>query len=168
MNDKRKQLCLDYLNARSAFRKAADSDAVLQGNDNIIGRIGEAIAHSYLEQLGRNPKVEEDQTNKGFDITCGDKSKVSVKLISSENNSGGTTKIDPDYDELILIKLDANHKVERLGHIVKKDFLQGYRVSAIYKAKDPYFRESMLDDFGLISKYGILLTGIEIERYKLL
>lgn len=168
MNDKRKQLCRNYLDARSAFRKAADKDEVLQGNDNIMGRIGEAIAHSYLEQLGRNPKVEEDQTNKGFDITCGDTSKVSVKLISSENKSGGTTKIDPDYDELILIKLDEDHKVERLGHITKKDFLQGYRVSTIYKAKDPYFRESMLDDFGLISKYGTLLTGSEIERYKLL
>ncbi|QJP34336.1 hypothetical protein F0365_07965 [Nonlabens sp. Ci31] len=168
MNNKRKKLCLDYLNARSAFRKAADDDAVLQGNDNIMGRIGEAIAHSYLEQIGRNPKVEENQTNKGFDITCEDKATVSVKLISSENKSGGTTKIDADYDELILIKLNDQHKVDRLGHIKKVDFMNGYRASSIYKAKEPYFRESMLDDFGLISKYGTLFTGSEIERYKLL
>ena len=137
MNNDRKKYCKDYLEARTKFRDFADNDVALRGNDNLVGRIGEAIAHSFLEQLGRNPVVEENQTKEGYDILCNEKAdqRVSVKTITAENNTGGTTKINDSYDELILVEINENHKVALLGHISKKDFLKGYKLSLRYTAK---------------------------------
>lgn len=170
MNEKRKAHCLAYLEARKAFRDFADKDEALRGNDNIIGRIGEAIAHSFLKQQGRNPVVEENQTKEGYDILCdNDKNqRVSVKTITSENKAGGTTKINDKYDELILVSIDNSFKVNRLGHIYRKDFLRGYQLSKKYNAKTPYFRKSMLDSEGLIAQYGKLYTGSELDDFDLL
>jgi hypothetical protein len=57
MVNQRKKLCLDYLNARKAFLDLADKNEVLHGNDNIVGRIGKTIAHSFLEQLSTKPRL---------------------------------------------------------------------------------------------------------------
>ena len=99
MNKERKNVSLAYLKAREIFREYADQDPVLQGNDNILGRIGEAIAHSFLEHLGRKPIVNINQTNPGYDITCQDNGEqVSVKMITNENKSGSTSKIRKSFN----------------------------------------------------------------------
>lgn len=170
MKNQRKEICLEYLKARKKFREVADQDEVLRGNDNIIGRIGEAIAHSFLTCLKRNPEVIENQTEEGYDILCNnDKTqRISVKTITSENKSGGTTRINNKYDELICIYINDNLKVEKLGHITKNEFLNGYSNSKIYSAKNPYFRKSMLDDNGLIAQYGKLYSQKELTKFDLL
>ena len=170
MEGQRKEYCLEYLKARKKFRDFADSDDVLQGNDNILGRIGEAIAHSFLERQDRTPIVLNNQTEEGYDIICDNdkKQRISVKTITSENKSGGTTKINDKYDELILVSINDNFEVERLGHISRDNFLKGYSKSNRYKAKIPYFRKSMLDDNGLISKYGKLYLKKDLIEYELL
>lgn len=170
MNNQRKEICLEYLKARKKFREVADQDKVLRGNDNIIGRIGEAIAHSFLTCLKRNPEVVENQTKEGYDIICDNdiEQRISVKTITSENKSGGTTKINNEYDELIFIYIDDNLKVERLGHITKDKFLNGYSKSAKYTAKNPYFRKSMLDNNGLIAQYGKLYNDKDLLEFNLL
>lgn len=170
MKAKRREYCLKYLQARREFRNFADNDEVLRGNDNIIGRIGEAVAHSYLEQFGRNPVVEESQTKKGFDILCNNDitQRISVKTITAENKTGGTTIINDEFDELILVSINQDFKVDKIGHIRKDKFLKAYKLSKKYSAEKPYFRKSMLDGGGLIDKSGILVKGKKLEKLNLL
>ena len=170
MIDKRKEVCRNYLEARDEFLNFANNDKVLNGNDNIIGRIGEAIAHSFLEQTKRKPEVLKVNNNEGYDIKCYDSSKarVSVKTITAENKFGGTTKINNKYDELILIEISRNRKVIKLGHITKDNFIQGYKKSNGYKAATPYFRKTMIRKNGLVDNYGKVYLGDELNKFKLL
>ena len=67
-NSKRKEICRNYLKARSEFLELANTDEILKGNDNIIGRIGEFIAFQFLEEKGRNPQTVLRLNNPGYDM----------------------------------------------------------------------------------------------------
>lgn len=166
MNNQRKKLCLDYLKARKAFRDAADKDAVLNGNDNIVGRIGEAIAHSFLEQLNRKPSIIKHQSNPGYDIICDHDIKVSVKMITHENKTGGTSKIKSDWDELIGIELGENLEVINFGTITKDGFIEEQQRKN--QSLEPYFNRRMFNDNGIFTIAGKLFPKDEIETYNLL
>jgi hypothetical protein len=167
MNDNRKKICLTYLKARKVFLDVANDDEVLHGNDNIVGRIGEAIAHSFLEQQGRQPKVVKNQSNAGYDIECGKGlAKVSVKLITTENKTGSTSQIKHKWDELIGIELDEHQKVIKLGVISRANFdteqnKRGRRL-------EPNFSRTMLKKGGVFAVAGKVYEGEELELFNLL
>ena len=167
MTNQRKKLCLNYLKARKAFRDIGDNDAVLQGNDNIIGRIGEAIAHSFLEQMGRRPKVVKHQSNPGYDIVCEhDGSRVSVKMITHENKNGSTSKINHKWDELIGIELGANLKVINFGLITKEAFIEEQKRKN--QSLEPNFSRHMFKENGIFALAGTLFPKEQIEKYNLI
>ncbi|WP_157811546.1 hypothetical protein [Lacinutrix sp. Bg11-31] len=145
----------------------ANKDEVLHGNDNIIGRIGEAIAHSFLEQMGRRPKVVKNQSNEGYDIICEhDGSKISVKMITAENKYGRTSKINPNWDELIGVELGEDLKVINFGLITKEAFIEEQ------KRKDqnlePNFSRAMFKENGIFALAGTLFPIEQIEKYNLI
>jgi hypothetical protein len=167
MNIKRKQLCLNYLKARQEFLNVANEDEVLHGNDNIIGRIGEAIAHSFLEQMGRRPKVVKHQSNPGYDIICdSDNATISVKMITSENKTGSTSKIRHEWDELIGIELDKDLKVKRLGFITRENFKKEQKNRG--RVSEPNFSRAMLKEKGVFNVAGRLYNEIELQKFNLL
>lgn len=167
MNNQRKQLCLNYLKARKEFLEIANKDKVLHGNDNIIGRIGEAIAHSFLEKQYRQPIVVKNQSNPGYDIICeADGAKISVKMITSENYTGSTSKIRHEWNELVGIELDEDLKVKRLGIISKDNFEKEQKRRG--RILEPNFSRAMLKENGIFDVAGKLYNQQELERFKLL
>ncbi|AEH01974.1 hypothetical protein [Lacinutrix sp. 5H-3-7-4] len=167
MNNNRKQLCLNYLKARQDFLEVANKDEVLHGNDNIIGRIGEAIAHSFLEQMGRRPKVVKNQSNKGYDIICEhDNARISVKMITSENEGGCTSKINHEWDELIGIELGDNLKVKNFGLITKDAFVEEQKRKK--QSLEPSFSRNMFKENGVFALAGKLFPKEAINKYDLL
>ena len=167
MNDKRKKVCLTYLKARKEFLDFGNSDEVLHGNDNIVGRIGEAIAHSLLDQQGRQPKVLINQTNAGYDIICGtDESKISVKMITAENKYGSTSQIKHEWTELIGIELGEHQKVIKLGVITRVNFENEQKKRG--RRLEPNFTRAMLKPNGIFTTGGKVYEGEELEEFKLL
>ncbi|TLP79232.1 hypothetical protein [Maribacter sp. ACAM166] len=167
MNDKRKEICLNYLKARKEFLDFGNSDEVLHGNDNIVGRIGEAIAHSFLEHKYRQPKVLINQTNAGYDILCakGDP-RISVKMITSENKTGSTSQIKHDWDELIGIELGEHQKVIKLGVISRANFEGEQKKRG--RRLDPNFSRTMLKPNGVFAAAGKVYENEELKVFNLL
>lgn len=169
MDNKRKQICLNYLEARKEFLSLADIDDVLQGNDNIIGRIGEAIAHSYLNQKSRNPIVVTHKSQAGYDILCDSgRTQVSVKMITSENKNRQSSKIKEPWDELIVIELGEDFKVKRLGIVLKQAFLNAIKENPKRNSLTPVCTLRMLDKDGLIGLNGKVLNSKQLEQFDLL
>ena len=167
MNNKRKQLCLNYLKARKEFLEVANNDKILHGNDNIIGRIGEAIAHSVLDQQGRKPIVVKNQSNPGYDIICElDGAKISVKMITSENKTGSTSKIRHQWSELIGIELDEDLKVKKLGIITRENFHKEQKRRG--RISEPNFSRAMLKENGIFNITGKLYNQQELKNFNLL
>ena len=167
MNQKRKTYCLDYLKARKKFRDFADKDNALRGNDNIVGRVGEAIAHSFLAQLGRRPMVNENQTVAGFDITCQDNDEqISVKMITSENKLGSTSKIRMPFDAFIGIELGSDLQVKRLGYITIESFRKGLK--ELNRIPEPNFSRSMFNSDNLFGMYGKVYEKDDLRKFDLL
>lgn len=167
MNDKRKKICLAYLKARKEFLDFGNIDEVLHGNDNIVGRIGEAIAHSFLEQQGRQPKVLTNQTNAGYDILCGKgELRISVKMITSENKTGSTSQIKHDWDELIGIELGEHQKVIKLGVISRDNFENEQKKRG--RRLEPNFSRAMLKKGGVFAVSGKVYEDVELDKFNLL
>lgn len=160
--DKMKSLAVDYLKARETFIKRSKDFRELDGNDNIIGRIGEYIAMKYLSNSGRAVTKCSSKVNKGFDLRCGEEETISVKLITAENKSGRTTSLKQPWTELIIITLSPEYKVDRIGHILHTNFIQ---VQSKYFRKQAYAHRNLLKDDGLFALHGKLLKGPEVENY---
>ncbi len=157
-----KSIANDYLKARETFIKRSRDFHELDGNDNIIGRIGEYIALKYLNSCGRIVSKCPNKVNKGFDLKCKEGGKISVKLITAENKSGRTTTLKQPWTELIIIRLSPAYKVDRIGHIQYDKFSQ---VQDQYFGKEAYANRKLLDDGGLFAKYGTLLKGDEVANF---
>lgn len=167
MDKERKVYCREYLDARKKFRDYADKDPVLQGNDNIVGRIGEAIAHSFLEQKGRKPEVNTNQTEPGYDITCQDNGdQISVKVITSENERGSTSKIKKPFDAFIGIELANDFSVLRLAYITKKQFELGLLEMA--RVSEPIYSRNMFNDNNLFARFGKVYYQEELIEMELI
>ena len=167
MNDttKFKTTAKNYLKARRDFLTIAEKTDWLFGNDNLVGRIGEFIAYQFLHDNNRQPKRPASKTEKGFDFICDNGQKrVSVKTITAENKVGSTTVITEPWDELILIIINENIKIEKLGILTKEQF-QKAADSGHIKSKKPYARRTMLGQKGLISKFGIIVDQKILNKY---
>lgn len=154
-----------YLRARKKFRKATDKIPELNGNDNLVGRIGEFVAFQFLQGKLKRKKVIRNTSavQKGYDIIA-DGKKVSVKIITSENISGRTTPIRDPWDELIFIDLGENAKIKRIGVLGRKGFEQALKNKFI-KNRNPIARRSMLNATDLIGNYGKIYSGDDVKGY---
>jgi hypothetical protein len=162
-----------YLQARKIFLDIANNTKELDGNDNIMGRIGEFIAYQFLEKAGRKPLKNINKTQKGYDIECDEekKTQVSVKLISSENKTERTTRLKEPWDELILIELGES-EVVRIGHLIKEQFNRALLENPKHSEKqypkfseEPYIKKTMLNSKGLIGKYGVVYSSEKVKEY---
>ena len=149
----------EYLSGRQKFLNYAKDEESLSGNDNIIGRIGEYIAFEYLNLQNRNP-IKAVINRAGYDIVCDNKDeiKISVKLISNENKKGRTTKIGESWNELIIILLDENYEIQKLGHISEKEFDSGINNND-FKGAYKYASRTMVNEDGIITKYGKVIEN---------
>lgn len=154
------QLAKKYLQARREFLMEADKIPELSGNDNIVGRIGELIALQFLEKQNRSVTKVKNKVNKGFDLTCTEGSSISVKLITTENKSGRTTKLKQPWSELILISLNDLYLVDRIGHITCERFQEAQADRLI--TQNAYADRKYLNNGHLFEKYGSLYQGIDV------
>lgn len=160
--NKEKKFCRAYLSARKKFLEFANKSELLQGNDNIIGsRIGEFIAWEFLDKRKRKPKMNERANVKDYDIICKDGIKVSVKLISPENKTGRTTRLGTTWDEFLLIILDDNYRVYKIGQITRKEFAKAREGGRI--GNTPYVSRSMVGEKGLFGVYGNIYQGRDVN-----
>jgi len=162
-----KQNCNDYLRARKKFlefAKSAQAQGLLNGNDNIIGsRIGEFIAWELLNDQKRNPKINTVNNTRDFDLMADlDKTKVTVKLISSENRAGRINRLGNDWNEFILILLDEKYKIKLIGQISKKEFETARKLNP-RRCKNPIVSRTMLNENGLF-KFGKIHKE-NLEKY---
>jgi len=160
-----KKLSRDYLIARKKFRDTADSIPEIDGNDNIVGRIGEFIALQFLKYTLKKKLVfrNKNMVQAGYDIMA-DNKKVSVKIITAENKKGRTTPIKEPWDELIIIELGDNSKISKIGFITKKQFKKSLTDNFLTNI-NPIASRSMLKNNKLFDIYGNIYNGKSVEKY---
>lgn len=163
--EKLKKIAKDYLVARKKFRDEADNIPELFGNDNIIGRIGEFIALQFLEHKLKRKKINrnENMVQAGYDIMA-DNKMVSVKIITSENKKGNTTPIKDPWDELIIIELGENSKINKIGHITKDAFKKAIKDKFLTN-NNPIASRLMLKEGRLFNIYGKVFIGEDVKSY---
>lgn len=155
----------NYFKARKEFLEIAGKSEMLFGSDNFVGRIGEFVAFQYLLEHNRLPKRPESKTEKGFDFICDNgKTKVSVKTITYENKIGSTTVIVEPWDELFIITINENLKIDKFGIITKSQIKEAYKKGYI-KSQKPYARKSMLNKKGIISVFGTIINQEITNKY---
>lgn len=132
----------------------------LYGNDNIVGIIGEYIAIRYLESKGVSAEKAKLRNERGYDLIAGDGSKISVKVITQENQNGATTRLKDPWDEVILIELGEDYKVYRLGHLKREGFEKAIN-QRITSSRNPLARRSMLGKKGLFGRCGEVIEGFD-------
>ena len=145
----------DYLRARNRFLSvAALHPELLAGNDNVIGRIGEYLAISYLRRQGRQTKKVESQSEKGHDLLDGS-TRISVKILTNENVKGRGVRLTEPWDELLVIDFDTHSLAYRVGHLLKSQFNMARSLNPGWSAL-PIVKKTMLGSKGLIGKYGLV------------
>lgn len=151
-----KAVAREYLEARHQFLTRAKSHPELAGNDNIMGRIGEMVAVQFLRSQGRkvdkHAAVNHAITDLAIVEEAGAERLVSVKLISAENRGGTTTRLKYGWDEFILVELQANYEVKRLGWLTIED-LRSQGHEALVESS-PITKSSMLDAKGVVGRFG--------------
>jgi hypothetical protein len=153
---------VDYLSARNRFLAvAAENSDLLAGNDNIVGRIGEYLAIFFLMKKGRLPRKVKSKSEKGHDLLIG-KTKVSVKLLTSENSRGLGLRLTDPWDELLLLELDTGSLKYRVGHLLRPQFEKAIAENPTW-SRNPIVKKTMLGSNGLIGKYGVVETeGLDV------
>lgn len=117
--------------------------------------------------MGRRPKVVKQQANPGCVIICEhDNSRISVKMITSENKYGRTSKINPNWDELIGVELGDNLKVKNFGLITKEAFIEEQKRKN--QSLEPSFSRAMFKENGIFVLAGTLFPIEQIEKYNLI
>ena len=148
----------EYLAARNRFLSlAARRPDLLAGNDNIVGRIGEYLAMSFLTTRGRITKKVQSRSEKGHDLLVGT-TRVSVKLLSSENVKGRGARLTEPWDELLILELDTQSLEYRIGHLLKSQFETALAQHPDW-VRNPIVKKTMLGPKGLIGRYGSIERG---------
>jgi hypothetical protein len=151
-----KQVARDYLEARHVFLTKSAAYPELKGNDNLMGRIGEMVAVQFLRSQGRTVDKHEDSNFPVTDLAVkepgGKQRFVSVKLISAENTRGSSSALKYGWDEFILVELQANYEVKRLGWLTMEHLRSQQQEGMV--AGSPITKRRMLDADGLIGLFG--------------
>ena len=149
-----------YLHARRRlFELEEEYPNELSGNDNIIGRIGEYIAIRYLESKKRTAIKNINKSQKGYDLLDTNGCRISVKIITAENKMGRTTRLKQPWDEVILIVLDDEYKISKIGLLQKSEFLKSLNDNK-NRSNNPYLFRHSLGEKGLFSIYGVVDKNI--------
>lgn len=147
-----------YLRARNTFLSvAARHPDLLAGNDNVIGRIGEYLAMSFLKQEGRQTKKVDSRSEKGHDLLDGT-IRISVKILTNENVRGRGLRLTEPWDELLMIDFDTNSLAYRVGHLIKSQFEKARTENPAWSAR-PIVKKTMLGPKGLIGRYGVVSSA---------
>ena len=156
-----KGLAREYLQARHQFLTRSAAYPELAGNDNIMGRIGEMVAVQFLRNQGRKVDKHVALNHAVTDLVTiesdGTSRMVSVKLISAENKRGTTTPLKHGWDEFVLVELEANYEVKRLGWLTAEALKSGDKEALVQG--DPITSRRMLDPQGLIGRFGKVFTN---------
>jgi hypothetical protein len=163
--EKIKKLSREYLFARKKFRDVADKIPEIDGNDNIVGRIGEFIALQFLRHVLKRKEVSRNKNmvQAGYDIIA-DGKMVSVKIISAENQKGTTSPIKDPWDELIVIELGENSKINKIGFLNKNQFNQAIK-DKFLKNKNPITSRVMLKGNKLFDIYGKIYNDKNTKKF---
>lgn len=154
-NEIKKVIDQYFLARKTLFELELKYPNELSGNDNIIGRIGEYIALRFLETKGREVIKNRSRTEKGYDLVdTKSGSKISVKIITTENKGGSSTRLKQPWDEVVFILLDKNYEIHKIGLLTKKQFNDALSAKSI-TSSEPIIRRSMLGKKGLF-RYGIV------------
>jgi hypothetical protein len=148
----------EYMAARSRFLAfAALHPEQLAGNDNIVGRIGEYLAICFLEKKGRSAQKVRSKSEKGHDLLVGP-SRVSVKLLTSENANGRAMRLTDPWDELLLLEFDTASGEYQIGHLLRVQFDRAISENPGWST-NPIVKKTMLGKKGLIGRYGSIEGG---------
>jgi hypothetical protein len=152
-----------YLKYRSELLALGkEHPELIGGNDNIIGRIGEYIAMRFLQRtLGQRPKKVLHPSNPGFDLTEG-RIRTQVKVITEENQRGRSMRVRPGWDQFVLVELGAEYKPHRIG-VLSVEQHQAARQGDARLSAEPFASRSMLNEGGLIGRFGAVYARDEIK-----
>ncbi len=146
---------ISYLRSRNNLLSIAlRYPHLLSGNDNVIGRIGEYLAITFLKRKGRIVSKVLSKSQKGHDLLDGN-TKISVKILTTENVRGRGLRLTEPWDELVLIVFDTDTLDYRVGHLTKPQFQQARRENPGWGTL-PHVKTTMLGPKGLIGKYGVV------------
>ena len=155
-----KHVAREYLQARHDFLTKSAAYPELAGNDNLMGRIGEMVAVQFLRLHGRTVNKHKDSNHPVTDLRVvgpdGKPINVSVKLVSAENKRGTTTALKAGWDEFILVELQANYEVKRLGWLTTEDLRSSGQEGL--GLGSPITKSRMLDADGLVGRFGRVYT----------
>lgn len=161
MDKTKRQLLKDLAGAYFSARKNFKNN--FKGNDNIVAIIGEEIAVQFLEDMGRTEVLRTaSKRNSAVDIISKYNEvevKTSVKVITSENRVHRTSKIVAGWDELLVVVLNNDYKIENIYVI-----LSGALKSAIdlgIVPSDSYLTVSMLEKLAIASEKYACSTRID-------
>lgn len=151
-----------YLRARhEVIELGRQYPARIDGNDNIIGRIGEFIALRYLEKLGQRPsKTDLASNNAGCDLVE-NRVKTQVKVITEENKQGRSMRLRETWTQFVLVELGANYQCTRIGILTASEHRRARRENTSWSA-EPIVSIGMLAKNGLIGRYGTVRLGADI------
>lgn len=165
------EICNKYLSGRKDFLDFAEKSAALRGNDNIIGRIGEFVVLQFLDDEGREPEINLSKNEKGYDILCDYDSikgikdtKVSVKVITSENKLGRTTRLKEPWHEAFIIILNEKYKIEKMGRVRRSEF-DFFRLTNPTIPKEPFAEKKLLEKEGFLYKCGEIYDKEFCSKY---
>lgn len=163
MSDKIIQTAINrYLKARhELIDLSQDYPERIGGNDNIIGRIGEFIALRFLEGRGQHARKHKSSANKGYDLYEG-RRRTQVKVITEENEAGRTTRLPKQWHQFILIELGKKYKCIRIGMLTSAQHRRARSEDARLSSR-PYAARTMLNENGLIGRYGDLASTKELD-----
>jgi len=143
-----------YLKARKEYICLAGKyPELLKGNDNIIGSIGEYIAIKYLEGKGVRVNKAATKSEPGYDLITTTGRKVSVKMITGENKLGRTTRLKDPWNDCILIELDNDYRVKKIGCLNRTNFEKARKENPSW-SRNPIIKRTMMGLNGLFSRYG--------------
>jgi len=139
-----------YIDARRALLALSKLHLTeLSGNDNMVGRLGEYLAVVHLRSIGLEPKKAPSKSQRGFDLVCG-RRRFSVKILTSENERGRSTRLKDPWTDFILIAFHFDTLSYKLAHITRKQFAAARRRDQRL-SKNPVVKASMLGKRGLVA-----------------
>jgi hypothetical protein len=106
----------EYLAARNRLLAlAARHPELLTWNDNIIGRIGEYLAISFLTKKRFEARGKSSRSPRRDTIYLSDQPRSRVKLLTSENVKGRGMRLSDPWDELLVLEGRKADKHGRCG-----------------------------------------------------
>ena len=155
-----KKAILQYIKARKRVIALGNIYSAINGNDSIVGRIGEYYAIKFLESINQQPEKILNSSNKGFDLQDGE-ILTQVKVITHENKKGRSMRLKEPWNQFLLIELNEDYLPKTIGLINKQQLELAVKEKGW--SQNPIVKRSMLGNKGLFGKYGQRVNNFNIE-----